>query len=121
MKPFKKAKKLIIKAQAVTSKECSNDVLNEVFDTLKNTPFDKISIPLYSVRNVLFSEEAENTKNITVGYIKKYDADKNEFTVVIYDGFKDKVSAIEDPVIDVVFGVYNDKLTSISKLIILPQ
>lgn len=121
MKKEIKKRKTIIKAPMIITRECSDEVRQEVLNVLSSTQFNKISIPLYSIRNILFEDESDNTKNITVGYIRGYDSETNEFTVVIYDGFKDKITKFENPAIEIVFGIYNNELTVISKLNIIPQ
>lgn len=118
----KKPRKLVMKnIPMVITRECSDEIKNEIHEVLADMKFNKISVPLYSVRNVIFKEDPENKKNITIGYIKSFDAEKDEFTVVVYDGFIDKVKTIENPNIEIIFGIYDEKLTVISKLNMIPQ
>ena len=55
------------------------------------------------------------------GYIKKFDAENLEFTVMVFPKCKEVVDAFKNPAIEVVWTEFNDKLGVITKLNIIPD
>ena len=111
-----------ITAKLVFCKEVSDAVFDEIVDVLKKTKFNKISFPLSSYRNLFDNTvAADDTKMLTVGYIKKFDAENLEFTVMVFPKCKEVVDAFKNPAIEVVWTEFNDKLGVITKLNIIPD
>lgn len=97
----------------------SEKVHVEVMAVVQSTQFDKISIPLSAYRKSIGTQERDDDDRIsTVGYIKDFDLEKNQFQVVIFNGSKEAVEAFKNPVIIPIITVYNDSLGTITKLII---
>lgn len=111
-----------ITAKLVLCKNASDSVFDEIVDVLKKTKFNKISFPLSSYRN-LFDDTvaADDTRMLTVGYIKKFDAENLEFTVMVFPKCKEVVDTFKSPAIEVVWTESNDKLGVIIKLNIIPD
>lgn len=99
----------------------SESIKNEILAVLKSTKFNKISFCLSSPRRY-FDESvaADDTRIITVGYIKKYDPKNEEFTLVIFNNLREVVETFENPVVEVIFTEVNGKLGTITKLNIIP-
>jgi hypothetical protein len=111
-----------ITAKLVFCKDLSDEVYNEIIDVLKKTKFNKISFPLNTYRYLVDDSVDENdTRMLTVGYIKKFDAEKQEFTVAVYPKSYDAVSAFENPSVEVVWTEFKGKLGVITKLNIVPD
>lgn len=68
-----------------------------LLDILSDIKFDKISIPLYTYKNLIFDGGIKGT--IAVGYIKDFNPETEEFTVVIFGKNAESVCTFEDPVI----------------------
>jgi len=99
----------------------SESVVNEILDVLANMRFDKISVPVGTYRALLDpSVAADDTRVLTVGYIKSYDPEKEEFSVVIYSANRDAIYAFKDPGLEIVFNQYNDSLGIITKFNVIP-
>jgi hypothetical protein len=117
-----KAPSNYITAKLAFYKDLPDEVYNEIIDVLKKTKFNKISFPLNTYR-YLIDETVDDidTRMATVGYIKRFDADKLEFTVAVYPKSHDAVAAFENPVVEVVWTEFKGKLGVITKLNIVPD
>lgn len=111
-----------IEARLSLPTDLSDDLYNEIMEVLQTTKFNKISFPLSSYRhNHDNTLPADDTRVITVGYIKKFDQKNNKFIVVLFNNAKAVIDGFVNPVIDVSFTQYNGKLGTITKLIIAPE
>ena len=55
--------------------------VNGLIDLLASVPFDKISVPLYTYKDLIFGEGKKGTT--VVGYIKSFDVDNLSFSVYV--------------------------------------
>ena len=97
----------------------SLDILDEIIEVLKDTPFNRITIPLNAYRYALGNDDINgkpDTRTITVGYIKSFNEETCTFNVVIFNPFKNAIKAFDDYGIEASFGTYEGKLTKINKL-----
>lgn len=70
--------------------EDTEDILEEVYETLAITPFDKISVPVSTYKSYIDdSMDPNNNKTITVGYIRSYDDRDEVFNIVLFDKYKE--------------------------------
>ena len=95
-------------------KETPDNIKNEIIDVLKNTPFNKISIPVASYKNIVNPEDADNTKNLTVGFIKSFNEEDYKFKVVVFNKFKEAINKLEDSVIEITYTERTDKSGNVS-------
>lgn len=99
----------------------SENVINDILEVLAQERFDKISHPVGTYRYLLDNAvPKDDTRVLTVGYIKDYDPEKEEFTVVIYAQNRDLIFGFKDPGLEIVFNTYNDALTVITKFNVIP-
>ena len=69
--------------------EDTEDILEEVYETLAITPFDKISVPVSTYKSYIDdSIDPNDNKTITVGYIRSYDDRDEVFNIVLFDKYK---------------------------------
>ena len=106
-----------IKVPFYLSTDLNDDLRDEIFDVLATTKFDKISIPLGIFRNLIEDCKEGDTRVCTIGYIRNYDIERAEFTVVIFSKYIDIVKelGIENLVLEVMFNTYNNGLRTITK------
>ena len=98
-----------------------DSVIEEILEVIRNAQFDKISVPVSTYRYILDpSIPTDDTRVLTIGYIKDYDPEEEEFTIVVYRANFDTISAIDNPVLEIVFNSYNDKLGVITKFNVIP-
>ena len=97
--------------------DLNDDVKNEIYDVLTNTKFDKISIPLGIYRSLIEDCEEGDTRVCTIGYIRKYDTESTEFTVIVFNKYLDiiKELGMENIVLELTFNTYNNTLRTITK------
>ena len=101
--------------------EPDESVNDEILEVLTATKFNKISIPLGTYRSVIDDTVDENdTRLCTIGYIRNYNAETKEFTVIIFSNFADLFREQESTVIDLQFTTYKGKLGVITKFNIVP-
>lgn len=89
----------------------NEDIIADVLDVLATTKFNRLVFPL--------SVYKEGKKPLIIGFIKSYNAETSEFNVAIYDKYKDEVKDFKEYAIEPIFGVYEEKLTKITKLNII--
>lgn len=121
-KPVKKVqpKDNHLKVSYVLPEDTSESVVAELLDVLKTTKFNRISFPVSTYRYYLNSDVApDDNRVITIGYVKNFNAEKGEFTVVIFNNNKAAIEVFTNPVLEVVFSEYNGKLGCITKLNII--
>ena len=67
-----------------------SSILEEVYETLAITPFDKISVPVSTYKSYIDdSIDPNDNKTITVGYIRSYDDRDEVFNIVLFDKYKE--------------------------------
>ena len=111
-----------IKAPLVFLEEVYGDkISNEIINVLKEVKFDKISIPVGTYKNLFDPNLDENdTRVFTVGYIRGYDPEELEFTVVVYGKFAEDIKSLGTVGMDLKISSYKDYLGSINKFILVP-
>ena len=103
------------------SEEANENINNEIIDVLANTRFDKISIPVGTYRNLAEEcSDADDNRVCTIGYIRNYDANTKEFTLIIFDKFTKKIKDLGDIVMGVSYTSFKDSLRTITKFNLLP-
>lgn len=102
--------------------DISAALADEIMDVVRSTRFHRVSISLNSYRrNHNMAASADDTRVITIGYIKSYNAETNTFQVVIFNNAKEAVEKFKNPHIEVAYSSYKDKLNVITKFIIAPE
>lgn len=96
------------------SKETSNGIKDEIIEVFKNTQFNKISIPVASFKCIVNPEETDDTKNLTVGFVKSFNPETNKFKVVIFNKFKEAINNLEDSAIEITYTEKTDKSGNVS-------
>lgn len=96
------------------SKETSNGIKDEIIEVFKNTQFNKISIPVASFKNIVNPEDTDDTKNLTVGFVKSFNPETNKFKVVIFNKFKEAINNLEDSAIEITYTEKTDKSGNVS-------
>lgn len=96
--------------------DLSEDVFEEVENTLKSIPFNRISIPLNAYREDVFEDEEGNKKSVTIGFIKSFNPKALTFNVIIFDTFKSAIKKFDSVGLEVNFGVWKDHLSRINRL-----
>lgn len=113
----------IIKAQLDLS-AIPSEIAEEIEQVISVTRFNKISIPVYSPRCLLTDEENKDTsdkRTAVVGYVKRYNPEDQTFQIVLFANAKAAVNGFVNPVIEPIYTQYNDKLSVITKLVIVPN
>lgn len=113
----------IIKAQLDLS-AIPSEIAEEIDQVISATRFNKISIPVYSPRCLLTDEENKDTsdkRTAVVGYVKRYNPEDQTFQIVLFANAKAAVNGFVNPVIEPTYTQYNDKLSVITKLVIVPN
>ena len=113
----------IIKAQLDLS-AIPGEIAEEIEQVISATRFNKISIPVYSPRYLLTEEENKDTsdkRTAVVGYVKRYNPEDQTFQIVLFANAKAAVNGFVNPVIEPTYTQYNDKLSVITKLVIVPN
>ena len=113
----------IIKAQLDLS-AIPSEIAEEIEQVISATRFNKISIPVYSPRCLLTDEENKDTsdkRTAVVGYVKRYNPEDQTFQIVLFANAKAAVNGFVNPVIEPTYTQYNDKLSVITKLVIVPN
>jgi len=115
----------MIKASLYIAQDFGDNIRNEILDVLASTPFSKISFPIGTYRYHIQDNIADDDNRIiTVGYIKSYDPETCEFTIIMFnDEVKDKLKAAGDLLcVEVLCTTYaTDKLGKITRLNVVPM
>lgn len=109
-----------ILANLVMPEGISDKIRVEIMAVIQSTQFDKISFPLSASRKVINTQENDQDDRIsTIGYIRKFDLEKNQFQVVIFNSTKDTVAKFKNPIIIPVITIYKEEsLGTITKFLI---
>ncbi len=112
----KKNQQNYIRCGIVVPEGTSDAVMEEIFNVLRSTQFNKISIPVGTYRYLIDDSIADDDNRvITVGYIKRYDPESNMFDIAIFSNNKQTIEEFENPALELVFKEYNNKLGVITK------
>lgn len=104
----------------VLDESLSDNLYNEIMEIIQTTKFNKISFPLTVQRNAIDpSIPEDDTRVYTAGYIKKFN--RNKFIVHLFNSTRDVIKQkFNGGKIRVDFNQYNDHLTVITRLVIVP-
>lgn len=92
---------------------------DSLLELLEEIPFNKISIPVYANKNLVYNKDAKGI--IPVGYVRGYDPESEVFTVSIYGNYAETVKGFAEPVIYVnPFLNDQNEVTTVLNLIIGP-
>ena len=110
----------IMEVPLILDESLSDNLYNEIMEIIQTTKFNKISFPLSIQRSVLDPSVSEDdTRVYTAGYIKKFN--RNKFIVFLFNSARDVVKEkFNGGKIRVDFNQYNDHLTVITRLVIVP-
>ena len=110
----------IMEVPFILDESLSDNLYNEIMEIIQTTKFNKISFPLSIQRSVLDPSVSEDdTRVYTAGYIKKFN--RNKFIVYLFNSARDVVKEkFNGGKIRVDFNQYNDHLTVITRLVIVP-
>lgn len=110
-----------IKALLYLPEDITDTIREQILGVLESCKFNKISIPLGTYRCLIDSSVSENDSRVTtIGYIRKYDAEAQEFSVVIFNKFIDLIKANEHNAIELTYNTYGENLGTILKFNIIP-
>ena len=112
----KKNQQNYIRCGIVVPEGTSDAVMEEIFNVLRSTQFNKISIPVGTYRYLIDDSIADDDNRvITVGYIKRFDPESNMFDIAIFSNNKQTIEGFENPALELVFKEFNNKLAVITK------
>jgi len=109
-----------VKAKLIFDGTLSDNVIEEILDVLAEMKFNKISVPVGTYRYILEPENQEDTRICTAGYVKNYNAEKQEFTIILFSKVRDVIKDLGDLCVELICTVYGGKLGTITKFNILP-
>lgn len=112
-----------LKASLSINKTINEDMYNEILDVLSNTRFDKISIPVGILKSFIDPNvDADDSRIVTIGYIRNYNAETKEFKLIIFNAFLDQIKNLAgDFSVDALFTETRDNtLGTITKFTIYP-
>jgi len=95
-------------------------IANEILNVLDSTKFNKISIPVGTYRGFLEDVDEGDNRVCTIGYIRNYNAENNEFTVVVFSKFTNTIKEFGDIAMELAFNIYKNALGTITKFNIVP-
>ena len=105
-----------LKLNFVLPEDISENAKNELLEVLKGTKFNRISIPVSTYRYYVDKNvNSDDNRVVTIGYIKNYNAEKGEFTVVVFNNNCEAICEFANPALEIVFSEYNGKLGCITK------
>ena len=91
----------------VVPADIPDSVYEEILNVLSNVPFNKISFPISTYRAYLDNTVDDNdTRVITTGYIKGFNPDTNEFSLIVFPNNRDIIANFKEPVVEVVYTEY---------------
>ena len=110
-----------IKAPLYLPADLNENIVNEITEVLTSTKFNKISIPI-GVRKCFIDNtvDANDTRVATIGYIRNYNAETCEFTVIVFGNFTNIIKELGSIAIDLQIITYKESLGTITKFNIIP-
>lgn len=111
-----------VKAQLYLPEDLCDNVKAEIIDVISKAKFSKISVPLGTYRCNLDESNGDDERISTIGYMRKYDPDSQEFTVIVFNNFIDIVKGFGDLAVELLFTTNKDKtkLGTITKFNLVP-
>lgn len=110
-----------VKAPLYLPADLDKNILTEINDVLNETKFNKISIPIGTYRCLIESNvDCDDNRVRTIGYIKKYNPETKEFTIVIFENLIEKIKEQGDIAVELQFTKYKNTLGTITKFNIVP-
>ena len=112
-----------IKAVVAFDEGTPDAVAEEILDVLKKTMFNKLSYPIGTYRSLIDNTVPEDdTRITTIGYVRNYDAENEEFTVILFPKFTDIIKDMGEIGIQVLHTINKrtEGLGSITKFNIVP-
>lgn len=110
-----------LKAPLFLPADLNENIVSEILDVLEKNRFNKISIPVGTYRNLIESNiDADDTRVCTIGYVRGYNAETEEFTVIVFSKFIDLIKSHGDIAMELQFTEYKEKLGTITKFNIVP-
>lgn len=102
--------------------DLDENIINEIIDVLESTKFNKISVPLGTYRYLIDSNaNADDDRISTIGYIRNYNKETKEFTVITFGRFAELLKEKNCTVIELMFTIYKDSLGTITKFNFVPS
>lgn len=95
-------------------KETPDDIKDEIIEVLKTTQFNKISIPVSSYKKLVNHDQPDDTKNLTVGFIKSFNKNNNKLKVVVFNNFKERINKLDNSAIEVIYTEKTNKSGNVS-------
>lgn len=99
--------------------DLNEDIYNEIVDLLNTTKFNKISIPVNISRHLINPDDTSNKVSV-IGYIRNYNPETTEFTIILFDNLVEPVKNLGDIAMAVVFNTYKEKFTNIARFEVIP-
>lgn len=120
-KTNKKQQQTYFKVGVAIPEGTSDKVVDEILDVLARTPFNNVSVPVSTYRYLIEDNIADDDNRvITVGYIKSFDYENQQFNIVIFGNHKQIIEEFPNPALELVFTEYNNKLGVITKFNVVP-
>lgn len=116
----RRSKPNVLEVPLFINDEMEEEIQDAILDVLKSTPFNKISFPISVYRHSIDPNVAsDDTRLVTVGYIRNYNDETNVFTVVLFAKLCDTVKAsFKQPTIVTYNTEHNGKFGAITKMVI---
>lgn len=109
-----------LKIKYLLPEDISENTRNEVIEVLRTTKFNKISIPVSTYRHYTDTNIDKNDNRVvTVGYIKNFDIENDEFVVMIFTNSRSVISKFSNPILEIQISETNDTLRCITKFNIM--
>lgn len=110
-----------IKASLCLPADLNENIVNEILDVLSKAKFNKISVPLNTYRWMTENTaDKTDTRVSTIGYIRYYNAETREFSLVVFPSFIDMVKSLGDVAVELQFTEFKEKLGTITKFNLIP-
>ena len=111
-----------IKAPLFINKVIDENMYTEILEVLESTKFNKVSIPIGMFKSLIDSNvDADDSRVTTVGYIRNYNAETKEFSVIIFKGYAELIKKYNKYAADLLFTEHpKGGLGTITKFIIYP-
>ncbi len=109
-----------LKLKYLLPEDISENTRNRAIEVLRSIPFDMISMPVSTYKHYIDTNIDENDNRVvTVGYIKSFDIEKDEFVVMIFTNSRSVISKLSNPVMELQISETNDTLRRITKFNIM--
>ena len=112
-----------IKAVVAFNEGVAEKVAEEILNVLKKTMFNKLSYPIGTYRSYVDdSVDNDDTRITTIGYVRNYDAENEEFTIILFPKFTDIIKDMGEIGVEVLHTINKrtEGLGSITRFNIVP-